>query len=368
MIQSTPFPATFESTLARIRLEVCQRKGISPESVPPVEGDLADGEAPPPPKEKKTPLEKASRGMERARSKHEKAQRWPRMLRGLRRDQDVINQELIESVTVLTGEVEQLQKMVFSLINQQVQTLMQQQASARQIDTIEQQYAALEEALATVAGASSATAAAQPADTDAFYVALEERFRGSRECIKERLPEYLPFLRQLRERLPGAEALDLGCGRGEWLELLRDEGIAGRGVDTSGRMVEQCRALGLDAVKGDALAWLRGVPDAALGLVTAFHLVEHLPFPVLHGLFQECARVLRPGGMAIFETPNPECPRVSGYAFYLDPTHRNPVPHELLAFLGTHAGFSTVHIERLHPNVEVGVFKGYGDYAAIFTK
>jgi SAM-dependent methyltransferase len=125
-----------------------------------------------------------------------------------------------------------------------------------------------------------------------FYRAFEDRYRGSREIIKDRLRAYpLSWIRCF-SRLGrwGATALDLGCGRGEWLELLGENGFAARGVDLDEGMLAACRERGLNAKHGDALAALRAQPDASLALVSAFHLVEHLPFDLVQELIAEaCA-------------------------------------------------------------------------------
>ena len=205
-------------------------------------------------------------------------------------------------------------------------------------------------------------------DTDAFYLAFENRFRGKREEIKERLRFYLPIISEGRADNSVSQAVDLGCGRGEWLELLRECDYAGSGVDLNICMVEECISRGLEAECSDAINYLKRLPAGSLSLVTGFHIVEHLPFAVLLDLFRETFRVLRPQGQAIFETPNPECAKVSMYSFFLDPTHRNPVPQELLCFLGNQAGFNETRVERLQPFVEEGILKGYLDYAGIFTK
>lgn len=205
-------------------------------------------------------------------------------------------------------------------------------------------------------------------ETDAFYLAFENRFRGRREEIKERLRFYLPIIADIGLEKAASKALDLGCGRGEWLELLLEREYDGAGVDLNICMVEECISRGLKAECLDAIAYLKSVPSGSFSVVTGFHIVEHLSFAVLFDLFQETFRVLRPRGRAIFETPNPECARVSLYSFFLDPTHRNPVPQELLCFLGAQAGFSETRVERLQPYVEDGVFKGYLDYSGIFTK
>jgi SAM-dependent methyltransferase len=205
-------------------------------------------------------------------------------------------------------------------------------------------------------------------EADAFYLAFENQFRGDREEIKQRLRFYLPIIEQTKAITGAALALDVGCGRGEWLELLREHGYEGVGVDLNLCMVEECRSRGLKAESVDAIAYLREQPTGSLSLVTGFHIVEHLSFTQLFELFRETLRVLRPRGCAIFETPNPECARVPAYSFYLDPTHRNPIPHELLTFVARQAGFGATRVERLQPYFEEGKFVGYLDYAGIFTK
>lgn len=182
---------------------------------------------------------------------------------------------------------------------------------------------------------------------DALYIAFEDIFRGSRETIKERLRVYLPILRAARvggEQMP---ILDLGCGRGEWLELLAEQGWHARGLDSNRVMVEECRQRGLAVSEGDVLAHLRSLPDASLGAVTAFHVLEHLPLEVLLRFLDETARVLRPGGIAIFETPNPENLVVGGCDFYRDPTHQRPLHPDTVQFLVEQRGLVRVEILRL---------------------
>jgi len=178
-----------------------------------------------------------------------------------------------------------------------------------------------------------------------FYAALEDQFRGSREDIKSRARVYVPIIKEVG---PGA-VLDLGSGRGEWLEVLRDEGVSARGVDVNRPMVEACCARGFDVVEGDALVHLRGLPDASLAAVSGMHLIEHLPFEKLIVLFDEAVRVLRPGGVAIFETPNPANLIVGSCNFYQDPTHQRPIPAPLAQYLAEARGLCRVRILPLHP-------------------
>lgn len=187
---------------------------------------------------------------------------------------------------------------------------------------------------------------------DAFYVAFEAQFRGSRADIINRLKVYIPLIGEAKIGTADAPVLDVGCGRGEWLELLRESGYIAKGLDINRVMIEQCRARGFDVIEGDVLDYLRSISDASLGAVTGFHIIEHLPFKMLMQLFDEVVRVLKPGGMVIFETPNPSNVLVGSNTFYLDPTHRNPLPSSLLQFLAESRGLCQVKIMNVNPYPE----------------
>ena len=182
---------------------------------------------------------------------------------------------------------------------------------------------------------------------DSFYRDYEDRHRGSRELIKARLRAYAPFLAPLRALQQRPLALDLGCGRGEWLELLGEAGYGASGVDLDEGMLAACRERCLDVERADAVSTLRALPDASLALVSAFHLVEHLPFAELRVLVREALRVLQPGGLLIMETPNPENLVVGATSFYMDPSHVRPLPPPLLAFVVEFCGFLRHKIVRL---------------------
>jgi len=184
---------------------------------------------------------------------------------------------------------------------------------------------------------------------DATYLALEDRFRGTREEIQERLRVYLPILKSHGIGGPDMPLLDVGCGRGEWLELLRQEGLYGRGLDANRVILAECRARQLNVVEGDAVEYVRSLEAETLGGITGFHLIEHLPFPYLTDLLNETVRVLKPGGVAIFEAPNPGNVIVGIEHFYLDPTHRNPLPSLLARFLAEECGLSGVEVLELNP-------------------
>ena len=184
---------------------------------------------------------------------------------------------------------------------------------------------------------------------DAFYVAFEDRFRGRRSDIKDRVRVYLPLLRDAAAGNDDRQILDLGCGRGEWLELLQEEKMKASGVDLNAAMVAQSSARGLQAIEADALLHLQGLPDASLGAVTGFHLIEHLPFEVLMHLLGQTLRVLQPGGIAIFESPNCKNLVVGASTFNLDPTHRNPVFPETAEFMLQLQGFTRTELRYLAP-------------------
>ncbi len=185
---------------------------------------------------------------------------------------------------------------------------------------------------------------------DSLYVTFEDKFRGTRGEIRERLRVYLDILRAAGAGSEEQPVLDIGCGRGEWLELLRDEGLVGRGVDLNDTLAHQCRERGLAVETGDAIAHLRSLPEASLGAVTGFHIIEHLPMETQLELYGEAVRVLRPGGVAIFETPNPQNLLVGACNFYADPTHKRPLYPETQKFFLEYRGFSRVELKFLHPH------------------
>jgi SAM-dependent methyltransferase len=204
---------------------------------------------------------------------------------------------------------------------------------------------------------------------DALYVSFEDQFRGSTEEIKSRLRVYLPILQRAKLGTDEMPILDLGCGRGEWLTLLGEQRMRAQGVDLNRVLVEECRRQGLEVSEGDAIAYLRSLPTNSWGAVTAMHLIEHLPFDGFIKLLDEVVRVLKPGGVAIFETPNPENVLVGSYRFYLDPTHRNPLPSPVVKFMVEARGLCRVEVMSLHPSEEprveeagLEVAKRFNDY------
>ena len=185
---------------------------------------------------------------------------------------------------------------------------------------------------------------------DLFYREFEDRFRGSREEILERLREYLPYVAFLKEEPHRGSVVDIGCGRGEWLEILREEGIDAIGVDLNERQAQAAKDLGLNVVIADALGWMGQQQDRSVSLLSAMHIIEHMTFGQVVDFLKEAARILKPGGGLLIETPNPESLIVGGYKFWLDPTHVRPYPPELLSQLLASFAFGQEQVLRLHPD------------------
>ena len=197
--------------------------------------------------------------------------------------------------------------------------------------------------------AAVAAAAEMRHINDPLLVEHARSFRGTRADIRGRLAVYLPHAQDAFTATGGAPALDLACGRGEWLEALGAAAIPATGIDLNRDLVKQCGELGLDAVEGDIPQFLRALPDESRSIITAFHLLEHVSFQDLLEVIDQSLRMLRPGGIVIFETPNPRNLFVSSYNFYLDPTHRHPLPSELLSFVVEARGFCDPHVIPLSP-------------------
>lgn len=189
---------------------------------------------------------------------------------------------------------------------------------------------------------------AEPGMPHELYLEFEAEFRGSRELIRERLAANLRFFSDNAKRF-SEPVMDIGCGRGEWLQLLKEADIPAIGVDSNTAMIQCCTEAGLEAYVGDALQYMQSLPANSLAGLTAFHIIEHVPLDVLIEIIDEAKRVVRPGGVVLLETPNPENLIVGACNFYVDPTHRNPLPPALVAFLLRARGFERVEVDRRHP-------------------
>jgi len=190
----------------------------------------------------------------------------------------------------------------------------------------------------------------EPTDTTWLYHAFEQQFRGPEELIKERQRAYLPDVQKAYEDC-GGYLLDLGAGRGEFLELCRDAGIPAKGVDLNEAMINRCREKGLEVEKAEAITYLQSLPDESLCAVTAFQLVEHITPSELWQLVQTAVVKLKPGGVIILETVNPHS-LAALQNFYLDLTHQRPIPSPTLRFLLEASGFRRVEVRFAFPAPE----------------
>ena len=177
----------------------------------------------------------------------------------------------------------------------------------------------------------------------AAYVQFEDRHRGTTEEIQDRQRAYLDLFAK------AGPVLDVGCGRGEFLELCREARIEARGIDLDAAMVARCREAGLAAEQGDALAHLAAQSDGALGGIFSAQVIEHIPPEALVALVQLAYRKLRPGGVLLCETPNPACLTVFSGAFYVDLSHIKPIHPEAARFVLEAAGFRDVEIRYVNP-------------------
>jgi SAM-dependent methyltransferase len=231
-------------------------------------------------------------------------------------------------------------KMLDGILEEVDQGERSREQAARTLGELEERLTRVERRGAAAGG--SATVAAQPAAAAVpDYFAFEARMRGSTADVRER---QRPYVDDFRDAAP---VLDVGCGRGELLGLLRDERIDARGIDADADMVAYARGEGLDVEQADALAHLESLPDGSLGGIFAGQVVEHLPPAVLFRFLELAARKLRTGGLLVAETINPLSP-LALRSYFADLTHAQPLVPETLALLAAQAGFRDVEIRFLN--------------------
>jgi SAM-dependent methyltransferase len=184
---------------------------------------------------------------------------------------------------------------------------------------------------------------------DTFSHAVMDRFRGSEAETKMKLRPYLEIIQSVPEA-DSAIAVDLGCGRGEWLALCRDAGRLAIGVDANAIAVALCRDKGLHVEHTDVVEYLTGLDSDSVGVITAFHVIEHWDFFRTFQVVQQAVRALHPGGLLIVETPHVNNLLAGTRDFWLDPTHRRPVPCPLMELLLDFCGLRILHRFELHPH------------------
>jgi SAM-dependent methyltransferase len=195
---------------------------------------------------------------------------------------------------------------------------------------------------------------------DNFYWKLESVFRGSFDDIKKSLLIYLPHINQLPEEMKKAPFLDIGCGRGEWLEVLRENGFDGIGIDLNRKAVSDCLSRGLNVELKDVFDFLEKIPDEHFSVISLFHVVEHFDFNSLFDLLFEIYRVMKKDGYIIIEMPNIENLVVSCCQFYLDPSHINKLHGALLSEMLQFIGITPYRID-LYENFNINPEKTGSD-------
>ncbi len=249
----------------------------------------------------------------------------------------------------LARATENIQKRLWEDVGQlQTKYQTQHEATIRQHETMIHNELRLLRQKASLAGAP-AVAPQNPPSAEAFqidWLKFAEKFRGSEAAVRER---QLIYAGRFREHGP---VLDLGCGRGELLEVLREAGIPARGIDLNDDDIALCRNKGLDVEKADLFSYLNALPDASLGGAVCCQVVEHLPPPRVLEMIRVLRDKLRPGALVAIETPNPECLAIFATHFYIDPTHRHPIPPSLLCFYLEEAGLGRIEVQRLSPAIE----------------
>ena len=224
------------------------------------------------------------------------------------------------------------------------------------------------------AGGAVTTASSATTSVDIDWLKFADRFRGSEERVRAGQSLYLAAF------AGAVDVLDIGCGRGEFLEAARDAGIGAHGIDLSDESVALCRGKGLNAEVADLFAYLQALPDKSLGGVYCSQVIEHLAAAALPEMIRLISAKIRPGSAVAFETPNPECLAIYATHFYLDPTHTRPVPAPLLVFYLEENGFGQFDVQFLSPAVDTmpslaelpeefrRTFFGGMDYAIIARK
>ena len=235
----------------------------------------------------------------------------------------------------------------------------------------------------TTTTAAPAPITSSPTIDDALYIALEDAFRGDPIVIRARQHQYVAYVQNVVSQT--APLLDIGCGRGEWLNILKDSNIPATGIDTNAASVQECSAQGLNVSHADAITYLSNAKEQSLGAITLFQVLEHLPFATMVHLLRLALRALVPGGVLIAEVPNSETLSVGASTFWIDPTHERPLFPGLLEFLATEVGYTSVEgvyssplapepdFSELAPHVREPLLamhrqlNGNGDFAIIAT-
>ena len=253
--------------------------------------------------------------------------------RDLRADVEAVQRDLRNAEETLAGDIRQIRELV--------------PVAARRNDAL---IAALDQKIETLAvrirdvtNPKVGDRAAAASSADFLYRRLEDGLRGSDAEVREAMA---PYVDRARAAQP---VLDVGCGRGEFLVMCRECSVTARGFDTNERSVADLRERGLEVTLAGVPECFAGIEAGTVGSILAAHVVEHLPVEALFALYGEAARVLRPGGLLMIETPNAESLLVTGTEFWRDPTHLAPRHPAALVLLGREHGFEVSEVAAIHP-------------------
>ena len=175
-----------------------------------------------------------------------------------------------------------------------------------------------------------------------FYYDFEECFRGSRDEIISRLSSYDGLISFILQNCQQPKLLDIGSGRGEWIEKCSLNGIESIGLEINQDMISFCQKKGMNIISGDALNILKTLESNSFHIITSFHLIEHLKYDQIFEMISECFRLLKTNGILIFETPSIDNLQVSSRTFFLDPSHINPINPDSFIFFLENLGFNQV--------------------------
>lgn len=181
--------------------------------------------------------------------------------------------------------------------------------------------------------------------SDDLYLNFENIHRGKTKSVTDNQKDYLKILGKSKD----SNICDIGCGRGEWLTLLKKKNFNAFGVEINQKMVELCKKNNLNVNQSDGLEFLNNQPEKIFTAITAFHVVEHFTPAKTIQFFKESFRTLKEKGIILFETPNPENMIVGSSNFYTDPTHTKPIPPALMKFYAKQTGFKKIRIVKKHP-------------------
>jgi len=307
-------------------------------------------------------------------------------IRGLTSLIEQRQQQMFDHVDIITKERgETFQEAVVGIARTELvnESTYLREAIQREVTQLQRKIDAARASGPSTSSPASARPASSPAIDDALYTALEDAFRGDPIIIRARQQQYLPYIQNVVTQ--NAPLLDIGCGRGEWLHILKDSNLVATGIDTNAASVQECSAQDLNVSHADAITYLSNAKEKSLGAITLFQVLEHLPFATMVHLLRLALRALVPGGVLIAEVPNSETLSVGASTFWIDPTHERPLFPGLLKFLATEVGYTSVEglyssplapepdFSELAPHVQEPLLamhrqlNGNGDFAIIAT-